>query len=65
MQFWLEVNKFKVFDAALILIAKLLIYFCIFQSMYASEASILILYHKGEAVVDRYLDAATPPWIKV
>lgn len=35
------------------------------QNMYNSDANILVLYHKAEALVDRYLDTATPPWIKV
>lgn len=35
------------------------------QTLYENDASIHILYHKVEALVDGYLDTSTPPWIKV
>lgn len=35
------------------------------QTLHQSDTSLIVLYHKGEALVDRYLDTATPPWIKV
>ncbi len=33
--------------------------------MFVSETSIRVLFHKAEAIVDRYLDTASQPWIKV
>ena len=35
------------------------------QAMFVDETSTLVLFHKGEAIVDRYLDTASQPWIKV
>ncbi|XP_064394274.1 uncharacterized protein LOC135341606 isoform X2 [Halichondria panicea] len=36
-----------------------------FNAMFVDETSNTVLFHKGEAIVDRYLDTASQPWIKV
>lgn len=38
---------------------------CQFQNMYLNGTSIQVLLRKGEALIDRYLDTTTPPWVKV
>ena len=35
------------------------------QSMYLSGTNVQVLLSKGEALIDRYIDTTTPPWVKV
>ena len=33
--------------------------------MYQSGTNMQVLLSKGEALIDKYLDTLTPPWVKV